>query len=377
MEVAADGDLTIAFLGDPASSHTRRWMSFFADRGHRVHLLVAEGQNVPLGFDARIAVHRFYGVRRQPLPLVGTLQARGSLVRLVRRLRPDVLHAHYVTRYAWWAWLSAFHPYVVTAWGSDLLLTLPRSRRERIWARLALGAADAVTAPSRHLLGAAIQAGAKSDRVHLIQFGVDADRFAPGDSSALRARLGLHGRRIVFSPRRIVPLYRHESVVEALPMLPDDVVAIMGERNADNAYLRDLRELAMRMGVNDRLLTVPEIADVEMPEFYRIADVVASVPGSDGLPVTVLEAMATGVPVVATDLPGVREALAGLHSDLLVPIGDSAATAAAIQRALSFTPSAREGLAHQLRAAVLKGADQRQNMLSMEGIYRSLLTARR
>ena len=372
------GDLRIAFLGDPTSPHTHRWMRFFADRGHRVHLLVAEGQTIPSSLDAAVSVHRFVGVKRQPLPLVGTLRARWSLTRLVKRIRPDVLHAHYVTRYAWWAWLSAFHPYVVTAWGSDLLLTLPQSRRERIWARIALGGADAVTAPSKHLMRAAIRAGAKPERVHLIQFGVDTIRFAPGEASAaLRQRLGLHDRRIVFSPRRIAPLYRQESVVAALSMLPGDVVVLMGEKNADNAYLSELRELAKRAGVGDRLVTVPEIADSEMPDFYRIADVVVSVPGSDGLPVSVLEAMATGVPVVATDLMGAREALERLTSDLLVPVGDAKAIAAAIRRALSFTASERDRLGDQLRAAVVDSADQRQNMLNMEAVYRSLSTARK
>jgi len=83
---------------------------------------------------------------------------------------------------------------------------------------------------------------------------------------------------------------------------------------------------------------VPEIAHDDMPDFYRLADVVVSVPESDSASVTMLEALACGRPLVATDLPAVREWLGEFEGPELVPVDDPAATAAALRRALDQPP---------------------------------------
>ena len=88
-----------------------------------------------------------------------------------------------------------------------------------------------------------------------------------------------------------------------------------------------------------------------MPDLYRLADVVVSIPASDGGPVTVAEALAVGRPVVATDLPSVREWLAELDPEALVPVDDVAATAAAVETVLSRGPDERHERAARGRAA--------------------------
>jgi glycosyltransferase involved in cell wall biosynthesis len=369
--------LGLAFLGDPNSVHMRRWMGYFSDRGYRVTLLLPEDRPAP-DLPPAISVERFVPFSRQRKRPWGALEARRSLTGLLRRLEPDVLHAHYVTGNAWHAWLSGFHPYVVTVWGSDVLAAGRRSRRGRLYARLALRAADIVTGGSEHLIRAAVAAGARPERTEYVHFGVDTARFAPGpDPIALRARLDLGGRRVLLSNRIIAPLYRQIVVVQALARLPADVVAVMTRHHAQPDEVAAVEREARALGVADRLRIVETLDEADLPDLYRLADVVVSIPASDGGPVTVVEALSSGRPVVATDLPSLREWLLDLDPAGLVPVDDAAATATAVEAVLSRKREERDERAARSRAAVVARADWRASMEHMEQLYRNLAASRR
>jgi glycosyltransferase involved in cell wall biosynthesis len=371
-EVAAD--LTLAYLADPNSVHTRRWIGFFAERGHEVHLLVAADEEIHAGLPERVAVHRYRQFAPRRLPFVSSLQGRGPLRALLRATRPDVLHAHRLTRHGWQARLSGFHPYVVSPWGSDLYITPRESIRARAWARLTLAGADLVTVNSRHMGRAAIAAGARSDRVKLVRYGVDLARFAPGRADPeLRARLGLPpGRRLVFSPRAMQPLYRHDLAVSALTHLPDDVTLVMSGRNAAPGYAAALSEDIARRNLTERVRILPDIDEDDMIGLFRDATVVLSIPDSDAVPRTVLEAMACEQLVVTTDHPGIRELLEPVAPHLLVPAGDATAVTEALNAVLSLPAASRREMARRLRPVIAAHAEQVANMERMEAHYRLL-----
>ncbi|MGZ6339826.1 MAG: glycosyltransferase, partial [Candidatus Limnocylindrales bacterium] len=264
--------LTLAFLGDPDSVHTRRWLGFFAERGHAVHLFVSAGEPRTPGLPEAIQLEAYPGYGRHLRPR-GGLAATRSLRRRLRDLRPDVLHAHYVTRYGWLGRLSGYHPFVVTAWGSDVFRIGSASPVARWLTRHALTSADLVTVVSDELGRAAVATGARPAVVRRVQFGVDGSRFLPGPApAALRDRLGLEGCRVVFAPRAIRPVYRQATVVEALPTLPPDVVVVMSALRSDPATLDDLLRLAEHLGVADRLRLVEAMPHPEMADYYRLAD---------------------------------------------------------------------------------------------------------
>jgi len=365
--------MRLGFLGDVNSPHVRRWVGWFLDRGHDVRLLVPAHDEIRVALDPRIGVQRFRAWPATRVRGVGSVITSITLRRALARVRPDVLHAHALTRFGFAAWLSGFHPYVVTVWGSDILVTLPSSRRRRTQGRLALSRADLVTAGSAHLRAAAIDAGARPERTAYVHFGVDTGRFAPGAASpGLQERLGVAGRRVVLSPRTIAPIYRQLVAVEALARLPDDRVLVLTRHRANPDELAAVERRATELGVANRVRIAPEIADGEMPDLYRLADVVVSVPASDGGPVTLVEALAAGRPVVATDLPSVREWLAEIDVDALVPVDDPAATAAAIERVLERSDTERRAYEERSRTLVLDRADWDTNMQRMESFYRGL-----
>jgi glycosyltransferase involved in cell wall biosynthesis len=373
-----DGVLSIAFLADPNSVHTRRWTGYFAGQGHRVTLIVGRDLAINPGLPAGVAIERFVPYSTGRTRIVGGLVAARSFRRALKGVNPDILHAHFLTGNGWLAWISGFHPYVISVWGSDILITARATRRARLHSRVALRGADLVTGNSDHLVKAAVAAGARPERTHYIHFGVDTERFCPGpDPAALRARLGLVGRRVILSPRTIAPLYHHETVVAALARLPQDVVVLMTRHLANATELAALERQAADLGVADRMVVVETVTNAEMPDLYRLADVVVSLAASDGGPITVLEAFATGCPVVATDLPAVREWSGEIDPAALVPVVDIEATTRAIEHLLSLSPAERDELGRRGRAAVDARAGERANMERMELLYRELAGRRR
>ncbi len=180
----------------------------------------------------------------------------------------------------------------------------------------------------------------------------------------------------MLSPRAIAPLYRQDVVVEAFARLPAETLLVLTLQGAQESELAALRARAAALGVADRVRILPKLAESELPDLYRLADVVVSVPISDGGPKTVVEALASGRPVVASNLPPNRKWLADLDPACLVPVGDAAATAAAIGAVLARSSQQRAELADRGRAAVLERADQRLAMAEMETLYRQLVASR-
>jgi len=370
-QAAAGERLRIALLGDPSSIHMRRWVNYFAGRGHQVTLLMPGDLPVDPGLLPSVAVVRFtrFSARGRFAP-ASFLRARRSLRRALAQVRPDILNAHYLTTNGWHAWISGFHPYVLTLWGSDVFLTPGESRDFGAYARLAVRAADMVMVNSEALRQGALRLGAAPGRTEMVQWGVDLTRFRPGpDPARLRTRLGFEGRRVVLSPRGLAPIYRQSVVVEALAALPPDVVLLMTARQPFPQDLAAIRGRIDELGLSDRVVIEAGISDAEMPDYYRLADVVVSIPVSDSTSAAILESLASGLQVVAADLPSVREWLFDLDPALLVPVDDPASTAAALTRALDRDPAEGELLGRRARAVVEDRADEARCLARVEALY--------
>jgi glycosyltransferase involved in cell wall biosynthesis len=378
--MAADRDgtrLTLAYLGDPNEVHTRRWLSFFARRGHRVVLLVAaEGQletPLPEGIELR---------RLEPFAIRwfrpwSFLAARRSLRRALAAVGADVLHAHYLTGYGFLAWLSGFRPYAITVWGSDVFRTLPESRRARVYGWLALRGAALVTADSADLAAAAVRGGARPRRTFVVQFGVDTERFAPAPADpALRSSFGGGTGPVVFSPRILFPWNRHDLVVGAVSELAPDVRLVFSALHADPAYRAGLVAEVERRGLAARTVFLEEIPHDRMADHLRASDVVVSIPETDGTPVTILESLACEVPVVASAVPSVVEWLGRIEGSPIAPIGDQAATTEAIRAVLGWSAEERAHVTARGRDLVVAEGDQRTNMERVERWYHRLAARR-
>jgi len=176
--------------------------------------------------------------------------------------------------------------------------------------------------------------------VQRVPKGVDVDRFHPSGAS-MRESLRLQHRRVVLTVARLVPIKRVALLVESFAAVRADVpeahLVIVGDGPERDA----LRQQAADLGVLDATTFVGSVAHRETAAFYRAADVFALSSEFDNSPNVVLEAMASGLPVVATDVGGVRQLLDDPEGGAIVPRGDAAALTRALARYVTSPSEAR------------------------------------
>lgn len=329
--------MRLLYVGDASSPNFAGWVSFFARRGHDVHVChLFETPAQP-----------FEGIALHPAPAPMRWRARGAwratalgLRGLARRLRPDVVHSHGLWPSSYLVSLARLRPHVATAYGSEVLRA--STSRERAMVRRVARTADLITANAEVLLHAVREAGADPARLRLVSWGVDpawAKAAAEVSREEAARRLGLPlFRPLVLAPRGTRPVYRAETVIRAIALVREEVPEVLAlvacDEGPDAVPGSFLRKLAVRLGCGESILFEPKHPHAEMPIVLRAAAVCVSVPESDGAPVTALEAMALGVPLVVSDLPWVHEpSFQDARMDV-VPVGDPETLAAAILRRL-------------------------------------------
>jgi glycosyltransferase involved in cell wall biosynthesis len=364
----------LCFVGPAASVTFRRWADWFVVRGHEVTVLTVEP------CEESPALFRQYDLscRRSPRK-AGRVLSAIRLATKVRQLGPDLVHVHYLRGLAWGLVLRRIHPCVVTPWGSDVLEEQGAFREwyARPLTRALLRRADVVTAHSGYM---AARVHALSSRpIERIGWGVDLTRFRLGlretpEARALRRRWSLPDRQVILSPRLAQPFYNHHRLIQALPMVREkapDAVAVIPEYCPDIDYARKLRRLADEMGMADHVRFPGSIPHQDMPLWLNIADVVVMLPESDGMPNSLLEAMACGAVPVLNRLPQYTELVNHGRNGLFVdPDGD---LVGALVGALTDA-ELRRHIGGRNRALVEECADQDQEMRRMERIYRTLIS---
>lgn len=342
----------LCLLADANHVHTRRWAAAMLARGWRVSLVTARPQPQD-------------GVTQCVLPPVRAsrdwLFRVGAARRALADLQPDLVHAHYITSYGYLgARCKGRLPLVMTAWGSDLLVTPQQSRLKRALTAWTLHQADAITGDSTDLVDAARAYRPRAELLEL-HWGVELARFTPAPWP------DKPGFEIV-SLRHWSPNYRIAAIVRALAALSEARLHLLGGGPDEAA----LRSLAQDLGVQDRVQFHGRLDDGGMRAVMARCKVAVSVPASDATSVSLLESMACGLAVVASDLPANRQ---WLPREALVPVDDEPALVRALlalQR--DDARAAREAAANAER--MRREGSRDTQMDRADALYRRLLARR-
>lgn len=362
--------LKLAYVGPAASVTFRRWVEWFAARKHEVTVLTVEPAPSPMC--RQIDLRESRGPRR-----LGRVMSAWRLGKELNRLRPDLVHVHYVRGLAWGALRQVRCPVVATPWGSDVLEEQGAFKEwySRPLIRGVLNRADLVTVHSAYMEERVRPLIESGRRVARIGWGVDLTKFREGVGvGALRRQWELRGDQpVLFSPRLGRRLYRHERIIQAMPAIlkkvPHAALAV-AEQFPDVSYLAELRTLVGDLKLGPHVRFIGSVPYEQMPAWFNLADAVVMMPESDGMPNSLLETMACGSVPVLAPLPQYREAVEhGVNGFLVEPI--PSAISHDVIRALS-EPVLRREMAGRNRAFVETFADQDREMARMEGWYRRL-----
>lgn len=301
-----------------------------------------------------------------------------SIRRYIHQIKPDILHAHQVTGAGWLGWFASYHPYVVMPWGSDLYQLPERSRRAKWLAQRVLRSSDLTLANSGHLLNTAIDFGADPDGAEVVQWGVNFDVFHPSaDRASVRSQFELPQGPIILNPRPIRPLYRHDVALRAInrtkKVFPEVIFVFRDYGAASPSYITDLKRQAQELDVFDSIRILgPFTSQEEVSRLYQAADLVVSIPETDGTAMSVLESFACFVPVISSDVPTMREWIINEITGMLVPVGDEQALTDSIVRLLQDATMQTQIKQNALRL-VREKADHFESMARVEKLYSRLV----
>jgi teichuronic acid biosynthesis glycosyltransferase TuaC len=261
------------------------------------------------------------------LPVLQGLLARGQDF--------DLIDAHYFYPdgvAAAWLGRRLNRPVVITARGTDLNLipqyTLPRRMIQ--WA--ARQSAGMITV-CKALKDTLVELGIEPQRVDVLRNGVDLQLFQPIARAERRAELGLSGRTLL-SVGFLIPRKGHDLVIAALPMLPDVELLIAGEGPEEAS----LKALAARLNVHQRVRFLGALPQARLRDYYGTADALVLASSREGWANVLLESMACGTPVVASNVWGTPEVVAAPEAGVLMAERTPEALAGAVRQLFANYP---------------------------------------
>ncbi|HLQ84668.1 MAG TPA: TIGR03088 family PEP-CTERM/XrtA system glycosyltransferase [Salinisphaeraceae bacterium] len=284
------------------------------------------------------------------------LRAYGRLWRLLRRLRADIVHTYNIGAIdaAPWARLAGVRHIIHAEHGRDAADPQGSSRKYRRLRRLLAPAISIFVAVSEDLASWLVQeVGIADNKVQLIRNGIDLERYHPEAEAEppWPAQFAPAGSIVVGSVGRLNAVKAFADLLQAFARVqfsdtgPAPRLVIVGSGPEQAA----LEQLVHELGIAERVWLAGERDDV--PQLLQAMDVYVCSSIAEGMALTLLEAMASGLPVIATQVGGNPELVLAQETGLLVPASDAGALADAIETLVADPELRREqGQAGRQRA---------------------------
>ena len=269
---------------------------------------------------------RIKGVRR--------MRFAPAIRNLARRLEVDVVHAHYLLPYGYWAAEAGVHPLVMSPWNTDIF-TYGRDRpRGRRWVRAAVAAGDEYVVSSIGNADETVRLGADADRVHRIVWYVDLRPFGPEHRvPGLAARFGWpDDSLVILSLRNYRPNTNLDVLLRAFARVSREEPRARLIMAARGGWIQaEIEAVLDELELRDRVAQHFAPPD-ELPELCASSDIGISIASTDATPASMIESMASGLPMVMGDAITIDEWITQGEGGELVQCRDEDAVTAALLR---------------------------------------------
>ncbi|MCC6938616.1 MAG: glycosyltransferase [Flavobacteriales bacterium] len=309
--------MNILLIGAASSVHIMRWANAFVERGCIVHLAT---QHDPIaGFRQEVIMHRlphFGGA--------GYFVNRPAIRKLIRRIKPDVMNAHYASGYGTLAIHDEHVPLVLNVWGSDVYEFPDSGRTQHRLLCRNLRRADAIVSTSEAMARRTSDICPGLPPITVVPFGVDTTLFTPAGLDTSRSAI------VIGTVKTLKPTYGIDVLIRAF--------ALLVERSGGGVHVRlklvgtgsqaaELKALVDQLGVGSSVEFVGSVPHADVPDQLRSLDVYVALSRSESFGVAIIEASACGVPVVVSDVGGLPEVTIDGVTGFVVPPEDPEAAA--------------------------------------------------
>jgi len=325
----------ILYFSRSYTPHDHRFLNALAGTPHKVFFLQLENggrkteeRELPQGI-AKITWHGGNGpFRWRDVP-----ELTADLQQVIRAVKPDIIHAGPVQSAAYLAARSGFQPLVTMSWGSDLLLDAERNDTMRRVTRYTLKRTTVLAGDCEAVKDKATQFGFDPKRAVLFPWGVDLQRFSPGRADDFRANLGWPNAFVALSLRSWEPLYGVDVLARGFVRAARQAPELRLLMWSGGSMEKEIRRIFEQAGMLDRVHFTGQINQNDLPLYYHAADLYLSASHSDGSSVSLMEALACGLPALVSGIAGNREWLADSEAGWLFSDGDDQTLAEGILHA--------------------------------------------
>jgi glycosyltransferase involved in cell wall biosynthesis len=369
--------MRILYFSRDYTTHDRRFLLKLAASRHEILFLRLEDDGIP--YEKRPLPDGVQAVEwpggwqsaRTPKQWLGLMPA---FQEVLARTRPDLVQAGPVQSCGFMAAASGFHPFLIVSWGSDILVDADRDDQWRRMTRTALERSDMLLCDSNVVRERCIRlVGYDESRIVQFPWGIDLETFAPGPRPfELCGAPGPPDAFLVLSTRSWEPIYGIEVLLEAFRLARADNPALrlllLGDGSLAGRIDRNIR----RHELGDAVARPGMVPHERLADCFRSVDLYVSCSQSDGASISLLEAMATGLPAVVSNIPGNREWIRHGENGWLAPVGDSSLVASQILEAAALPENRRQEIARLNRRIAEDRADWDANFPRLLEAYDQL-----
>lgn len=296
--------MKILYFTRGQSPHDLRFTKALSTSGHSVAVLCLDGnrgREWPKGIKELEWPHRL-----QYFSWLSTPALAKAFREVAKNYQPDVIHAGPIQSTAFIAAYAGCRPLLSMSWGSDLLLDANRSPILRCITAYTLRRTTLLAADCRTVVDAAKNFGYNGP-VSVFPWGVDLDHFKPTEYGELRRKLGWQDKTVFLSNRTMEKLYGVEIIAKAFASAvkknPDLRLLLYGKGSREMVVYKILRDAK----VENRVFFGGFAGLNDLPDIYHSADFYISASHTDGSSVSLMEALACGLPAILSDIPSNRE----------------------------------------------------------------------
>jgi glycosyltransferase involved in cell wall biosynthesis len=350
------------FFGPGGTVHERRFLEKLADSKHEILFLALPGAE-----DGRCLP----GVSRLTWP-EGVKPGRSpkewemlvpAFREILARVCPDLVHAGPLPSCGFVTARAGFHPWIAVSWGRDVLFDAERDAEWRHSVMTALDSSDMLLCDCRAVRDRVFEmVRYPDDRLVELPWGVDLGVFRPGPARAFgKGRPGWEDAIVALCTRALEPIYGIDILLEAFRQAAGDEPRLRLVLAGDGSFAPKVDQFLDEHALRERVERIGPIREDALADLFRSADLYVSTSHVDGSSVSLLEALATGLPAVVTDLPANREWLTQGENGWLARDGDAEAFARALAEAASLTVESRHVMAEKNRRLAQARADWHAN----------------
>lgn len=347
----------LCILADAESIHTKKWVEYFAQLGNDVHLIsMRDTQYI---YPSNVYLHTI----KPPLSSkLSYFLLISKVKKIIKKIQPDIVHSYYASSYGMLGMACNFHPYIISAWGSDIYEFPKSSLFNRILLNKILNSAEVVCSTSKDM--ASEMKKYYCGEIILTPFGVDIHKFncITPIFSKKYITIGI--------AKGLEKIYGINYLIQAFAQLcnewTEDEIRLMIV--GDGSERKNLEFLCRDKGIESKVTFVGRVENDEIPKYLNDMDIVCFPSLSESFGVAAVEAGACCRPVIASKVGGLKEVIVDQYNGYLVEKESSEA----IKEKIKFILKNRDKAVHigiNARYHVEKNYSWQSNVEIMRRVY--------